>query len=335
MREIRYLEALSEALREEMRRDSQVIVLGEDVRVSMRGLTKGILQEFGPDRIYDTPISEAGFTGLATGAAMAGMRPVVEYQINALLFVAFDQLVDQAQKLRYMMGGQGTIPVTYLVPASGARRGLAGQHSDHPYPLLVHMGMKAVMPSTPRDAKGLLKAAIREDDPVVVFAPSALLAMKGPVPDEEYTIPLGRAEVKRPGDDLSIIAVGPLVPEALKAAEQLAQEGISAEVVDPRSLLPLDHETILASVRKTGRVILFDDSNRTCGYAAELAAVIAEEAWESLRAPIRRLTRADVPVPFSPPLEGYVLPSRDRLLEEARGLLAPHPASPHWGEEKR
>lgn len=322
MREIRYLEALTEALREEMRRDSKVIVVGEDVRVSMRGVTKGILDEFGPDRIFDTPISEAGFTGLATGAAMAGMRPVVEYQINALIFVAFDQLVDQAQKLRYMMGGQGTIPVTYLVPASGSRRGLAGQHSDHPYPLLVHMGMKAVMPSTPRDAKGLLKAAIREDDPVVVFAPGALLALKGPVPEEEYTIPLGRAEVKREGEDLSIIAVGPLVPEALKAAEQLAQEGISAEVVDPRSLLPLDHATILASVRKTGRVILFDDSNRTCGYAAELAAIIAEEAWESLRAPIRRLTRADVPVPFSPPLENYVLPSRDRLLAEARALLA-------------
>jgi pyruvate/2-oxoglutarate/acetoin dehydrogenase E1 component len=321
MREIRYLEALTEGLREEMRRDGRVLVLGEDVRHSLRGVTKGFLEEFGPDRVWDTPISEAGFTGLATGLALAGMRPVVEYQINALIFVAFDQLVDQAQKLRYMMGGQGTIPVTYLVPASGARRGLAGQHSDHPYPLLLHMGMKAAMPSTPRDAKGLLKSAIREDDPVVVFAPAALLAMKGPVPEEEYTIPLGQAEVKRPGEDLTIVALGPLVPEALKAAEQLAAEGISAEVVDPRSLLPLDRETLLASVRKTGRVILFDDSNRTCGFAAELSAVLAEEAWEALRAPVRRLTRADVPVPFSPPLEGYVLPSQERLLEEARALM--------------
>src|SRR3989338_4249782 len=212
MRELRYLGAMREGLFEEMRRAPSIIVIGEGGRHSLRGLTKGIVSEFGPARIYAPPISEAAFTGLATGAALAGMRPVVEYQINALLFVAFDQLVDQAQKLRYMMGGQGTIPVTYLVPASGARRGLAGQHSDHPYPLLVHMGMKAVMPSTPRDAKGLLKTAIREDDPVVVFAPSALLAMKGPVPDEEYTIPLGRAEVKRPGGDLSIIAVGPLGP---------------------------------------------------------------------------------------------------------------------------
>lgn len=322
MRDIRYLEALTEALREEMRRDPTVVVIGEDVRHSLRGITKGILDEFGPDRIFDTPISEAGFTGLATGAAMAGMRPVVEYQINALIFVAFDQLVDQAQKLRYMMGGQGRIPVTYLVAASGARRGLAGQHSDHLYPLLVHMGMKAVMPSTPRDAKGLFKAAIREDDPVMVFAPAALLPVKGPVPEGEYTIPLGQAEVKREGNDLTIVAVGPLVPEAFKCAETLSSEGISAEVVDPRSLLPLDRETILSSVRKTGRVILFDDSNRTCGYAAELAAIIAEEAWDSLRAPIRRLTRADVPVPFSPPLEAYVLPSRDRLLEECRALLA-------------
>jgi len=322
MREIRYLEAVSEAIREEMRRDPRVFVIGEDVRHSLRGITKGILDEFGPNRIFDTPISEAGFTGLATGAAMSGMRPVVEYQINALIFVAFDQLVDQAQKLRYMMGGQGTIPVTYLVAASGARRGLAGQHSDHPYPLLIHMGMKAVMPSTPRDAKGLMKAAIREDDPVIVFAPAALLAVKGLVPEGEYTIPLGQAEVKREGSDLTIVAVGPLVPEALKCAETLETEGISAEVVDPRSLLPIDRETILASVRKTGRVILFDDSNRACGYAAELAAIIAEEAWDSLRGPIRRLTRADVPVPFSPPLEAYVLPSRDRLLAECRALLA-------------
>ena len=322
MRQIRYLEALTEALREEMRRDSRVIVVGEDVRHSLRGVTKGFLDEFGPDRIFDTPISEAGFTGLATGAAMAGLRPVVEYQINALLFVAFDQLVDQAQKLRYMMGGQGTIPVTYLFPASGARPGLAGQHADHPYPLVLHMGMKAVMPSTPGDAKGLLKSAIREDDPVVVFAPAALLAQRGPVPEEEYTIPLGVADVKREGQDLTIIAVGPLVPDALKAADELAQEGISVEVVDPRSLLPLDHETLLASVRKTGRVVIFDDSNRTCGFGAELAAIIADEAWESLRAPVKRLTRADVPVPFSPPLEAVVLPSRERLLSEARALLA-------------
>ncbi|MBI2158189.1 MAG: alpha-ketoacid dehydrogenase subunit beta [Candidatus Rokubacteria bacterium] len=322
MREIRYLEAMREGLFEEMRRDPSVIVLGEDVRHSVRGLTKGIVGEFGPARIYDTPISEAAFTGLATGAALAGMRPVVEYQINALLFVAFDQLVDQAQKLRYMMGGQGTIPVTYVITASGARRALAGQHSDHLYPLLLHMGMKTVMPTTPEDAKGLFKAAIREDDPVMVLSPAALLATKGPVPDGDYVTPLGRARVAREGTDLTIVAVGPLVPEALVAAETLAAEGISAEVIDPRSLLPLDAETLLESARKTGHVVLFDDSNRTCGFAAELAALFADRAWEALRAPVRRITRADVPVPFSTPLESYVLPSRERLLDACRACRA-------------
>lgn len=321
MREIRYLEAMKEALREEMRRDPSIFVVGEDVRHSLRGVTKGIIEEFGPSRIYDTPISEAAFTGLATGAALAGMRPVVEYQINALLFVSFDQLVDQAQKLRYMMGGQGKIPVTYMVSASGARRALAGQHSDHLYPLLIHMGMKTVMPTTAEDAKGLLKAAIREDDPVVFFAPAALLADKGPVPDGDYVVPLGKARVARPGSDLTIVAVGPLVPEAVKRADKLQAEGISAEVIDPRSLLPLDHETLLASVRKTGRVVIFDDSNRSCGFGAELAALFADEAWSALKAPIRRVTRADVPVPFSPPLETYVLPSGERLMEACRASL--------------
>jgi pyruvate dehydrogenase E1 component beta subunit len=321
MRELRYIEAFNEAIHAEMAQDPRVVVLGEDVRLAIRGFMKGILERFGPDRIFDTPISEAGFTGLATGAAMAGMRPVIEYQIPSLVYVAFDQLVNQAQKLRYMMGGQGTIPVTYIVPA-GARRGLAGQHSDHPYPLLIQMGMKVVMPSTPHDAKGLLTAAMREDDPVAVFAPVSLLGVKGPVPEEDYVIPLGQAEVKREGTDVTVIAVGSLVPEALACAETLAGEGVSMEVVDPRSLLPLDRDTILGSVRKTGRVIIFDDSNRSCGFAAELSAVIAEEAWDALRGPIRRLTRADVPVPFSTPIETYVLPSRDRLLAGCRALLA-------------
>ncbi len=321
MREMRYLEALREGIREEMRRDPSIFVMGEDVRHSLRGVTKGIVDEFGRDRIFDTPISEAGFTGVATGAAMAGMRPVVEYQINALLFVSFDQLVDQAQKLRYMMGGQGRIPVTYVVAASGARRGLAGQHSDHLYPLIVHMGMKTVVPTTAADAKGLMKAAIREDDPVMIFTPSALLAEKGPVPDGDHLTPLGQARVVREGSDLTIVAVGALVPAAVKCAETLAREGVSTEVIDPRSLLPLDREGLVASVRKTGRVVVFDDSNRTCGFAAELAALFADEAWDALRAPVRRITRADVPVPFSTPLETYVLPSSDRLLAACRASL--------------
>jgi acetoin:2,6-dichlorophenolindophenol oxidoreductase subunit beta len=304
-----------------MQRDPSVFVLGEDVRAGLRGMTRGLFAEFGPSRVFDTPISEAGFTGLATGAAMAGMRPVVEYQINALLFVSFDQLVDQAQKLRYMMGGQGTIPLTYVVAASGARRGLAGQHSDHLYPLIVHMGMKTVVPTTAADAKGLIKAAIREDDPVMIFTPSALLADKGPVPDGDHVTPLGKVRIACEGHDLTIIAVGPLVPMALGCAATLEAEGVSVEVLDPRSLLPLDREGVLASVRKTGRVVIADDANRTCGFAAELAALIAEDAWEALRAPVRRITRADVPVPFSTPLETYVLPSPEHLLDACRGAL--------------
>jgi pyruvate dehydrogenase E1 component beta subunit len=321
MRELRYLEALREGLREEMERDPSVFVVGEDVRSSIRGMTKGLYAQFGASRIFDTPISEAGFTGLATGAALAGMRPVVEYQINALLFVSFDQLVDQAQKLRYMMGGQGRIPVTYVVVASGARRGLAGQHSDHLYPLMVHMGMKTVMPTTAADAKGAIKAAIREDDPVMIFAPAALLADKGPVPDGDHVLKLGQARVVRDGADLTIIALGPLVPQAERCAATLAGEGVSVEVIDPRSLLPLDRDGILRSARKTGRVVIFDDSNRTCGFAAELAALVAEEAWGALQAPVRRVTRADVPVPFSPPLEAAVLPSADHLLDACRASL--------------
>jgi pyruvate dehydrogenase E1 component beta subunit len=304
-----------------MERDPSVFVVGEDVRASLRGMTKGLYAQFGPSRIFDTPISEAAFTGLATGAALAGMRPVVEYQINALLFVSFDQLVDQAQKLRYMMGGQGTIPVTYVVVASGARRGLAGQHSDHLYPLIVHMGMKTVVPTTAADAKGAIKAAIREDDPVMIFAPAALLADKGPVPDGEHLLELGRARIAREGSDLTIVAVGPLVPQAEKCAATLANDGISAEVLDVRSLLPLDRDGIIRAVRRTGRVVIFDDSNRTCGFAAEIAALVAEEAWDVLQAPVRRITRADVPVPFSPPLEAAVLPSADRLLDACRACL--------------
>lgn len=320
-RELRFLDACNEALREEMERDPKIVVLGEDVRWGMRGFTKGVLDKFGPNRIFDTPISEAAFTGLATGAALAGLRPVVELQISALVYVAFDQLVDQAQKLRYMMGGQGKIPVTYIVPC-GTRGANAGQHSDQPYPLLLQMGMKSVMPSTPRDAKGLFKAAIREDDPVFFFAPVEVFGSKGPVPDQEEVLPLGKAEVKREGKDLTLVAVGGLVPAALECAQTLAAEGMSVEVLDPRSLLPLDRDAIIASAKKTGRVIIFDDSNRVCGFAAEVSAVVAESAFEALKAPIRRVTRADVPVPFSAALEPAVLPSRERLLAECRRMLA-------------
>jgi pyruvate/2-oxoglutarate/acetoin dehydrogenase E1 component len=240
-RQLTYLQALREALMQEMRADPRVVVLGEDVRHSLRGITKGCLEEFGPERIWDTPISEAGFVGMGTGAAMAGLRPVIEFQIPTLLYVVMDQLANQAQKLRYMMGGQGTIPVTYIVPGSGARPGLAGQHSDHLYPLLMQCGLKVVMPATVYDAKALFTAAMREDDPVVLFAPAAVMAQRGLVPEEEILVPLGRAEIRRPGNDVTVLASGSLLAEALKLATRLDEEGISVEVFDPRSLLPFDH----------------------------------------------------------------------------------------------
>lgn len=307
MRKLRYLEAIAEGVRAAMAEDETVFVLGEDVRQSLRGVTRGLFDEFGPDRVLDTPISEAAFTGFATGAAMAGYRPIVEYQISALIYVAFDQLVDQAQKIRFMTGGQVKIPVTYIVPGVGPRRGLAGQHSDQPYPYLVHAGIKLVLPATAADARGLITSAIRDDDPVFFWAPAALMGARDDVEDVPEPIPLGKGRVHRDGTDVTIVATGHLVPQALKVAADLQGDGISAEVWDPRTLLPLDREGLAHSVEKTGRLVIFDDSNRFCGYAAEIAAFAAEELWSSLKHPIKRLTRSDVPVPFSLPLEGLSL----------------------------
>lgn len=315
MRTMRYLQGVAEGLTQEMVRDSSVFIMGEDVRHSLRGITKGFVNEFGPDRIIDTPISESGFTGVGTGAAILGMRPVLEYQISEFVFFAFDQLVDQAQKLRYMSGGKLTIPVTYIIVGSGARGGMAGQHSDNPYPYILHGGIKTVIPSTPYDAKGLVVSAIRDNDPVAVFLPINCMGLRGSVPEEEYVIPLGEGELKKEGDDITVVAVGHLVTVALKAAEKLESEGISIEVYDPRSLLPLDKKLLKKSIAKTGKVILFDDSNRTCGFAAEAAAFISEECFYVLKAPIKRVTRADVPVPFSRPMEEYVLPDEKKLVD--------------------
>lgn len=321
MREIRYLQALKEAINQEMSLDASVFVLGEDVRHSLRGATKGLYEKFGEQRVIDTPISEAAFTGMATGAAMAGLRPIVEYQISALIYVSFDQLINQAMKLPYMMGGQGSVPVTYMVIGSGARSGLAGQHSDHPYPFMLHAGMKTIVASTPYDVKGLMISAIRDNDPVMIFAPAKVLAMKGPVPEELYAIPFGEAEIKREGEHVTVAAVGHLVHDALRVANELSKEGISIEVYDPRSLLPLDKKTLLASVKKTGRLIVFDDSNRTCGFAAEVAAIVAEEGFAYLKAPIKRVTRADVPVPFNVAMENYVVPTQEDLVRAVRQIV--------------
>jgi len=321
MRKLRYLKAVSEGLKQQMVKDKNIFVIGEDVRESLRGITKGFIDEFGPERVIDAPISEAGFTGIGTGAAFLGMRPVLEFQISEFIFFAFDQLIDQAQKLRYMSGGKLKVPVTYIIVGAGAKGGMAGQHSDNPYPYILHGGMKTVIPSTPYDAKGLLVSAIRDDDPVAFFIPINIQGMKGNVPEEEYSIPLGKGEIKKEGKDITVVAVGHLVSIALEVAEKAETEGRSIEVFDPRTLLPLDRELLKKSVSKTGRVIIFDDSNRTCGYAAEISAFISEECFKYLKAPIKRVTRADVPVPFSRTLEEYVLPDEKKLFRAINNIL--------------
>lgn len=320
MRQIRFLQAMNEAYVQEMERDPSIFMLGEDIRSGMRGESKGLLDKFGPDRVIDTPISEAAFVGFATGAAMAGMRPLVQFQVPSLIYVAFDQLVNQAAKLRLMMGGQGTIPVTYTLMVAGSRGGVAGQHSDNPYPYLLHAGLKVVCPSTPHDAKGLLISAIRENDPVVFLASALLLAQRGPVPEELYTIPLGVGETKHEGSDVTVIASGNLVPEALAVAKEFATENISVKVWDPRTLMPLDKDGLCEAVRATGRVVIYDDSNRTCGHAAEISAILSERVFGSLKAPIKRITRADAPVSYAPALEKALMPSPARLADAIRSV---------------
>ncbi len=321
-RDLTFTEALNEALVQEMARDQSVIVLGENIRGQGRGEMRGLQDAFGDDRIIDMPISEAAMTGIGTGAALAGGRPVIHYQISSLIFPSFDQLVDQAAKLPLMLGGQGHVATTYLVMGCGSAGGRAGQHSDNPYPYLIHAGIKSVMPATPADAKGLTITAIREDDPVAVFVPVRLMAAKGPVGEEADAIPLAQGVVRRAGRDVTVVAVGHLVHDAIASAEFLAADGIEIEVWDPRSLLPLDRTGLAASVAKTGRAVLFDDSHRSCGFAAEVASIIAENCFGDLKAPVKRVTRADVTVPFGQHIEEEVLPDRRRLEAAIRAVMA-------------
>ncbi len=302
-----------------MAADPSVFVIGEDVRASLRGVTKGLLDEFGPDRVLDMPISEQMFTGFATGAALSGRRCVVEYQIPSLLYLAFEQIANQAQKLRLMTGGQATVPVVYLVPGSGARLGLAAQHSDHPYSLFAHAGVKTVLPATPADAYGLMLSAIRDDDPVLYLAPAAVLPVRGELPDEPPPVPLGSGRIHRGGTDVTVVAVGHLVHDALAVADELDGE-VSIEVFDPRTLYPFDWELLAASLTRTGRLVVFDDANRTCGFAGEVVATAAEEL--RLVARPRRVTRADAPIAFAVELERAALPSRAQLVAAVRAVAA-------------
>jgi len=316
MRTITYAQAVSEALVEEMRRDPDVVLWGLDVGPygGAFAATVGLYEEFGPERVIDMPISEAGYTGAGVGAAATGLRPVVELQFSDWITIASDMLVNQAAKMRYMFGGDIAVPMVLRAPVGGYQSA-AAQHSQSFESFFSFVpGLKVVLPSTPYDVKGLLKSAIRDDNPVIFFEHKELYETEGEVPEEEYTIPLGEAEVKRSGADVTIVAYSYMVPMSLRAAERLAEEGIDVEVVDLRSVDPIDEETVLSSVKKTHRLVIVQEVWRKCSVSSEIAAIAAEKALYYLDAPILRVTAKDVPSPFSPVLEAFVLPNEEEII---------------------
>lgn len=313
-----YLAAIGQAQLEAMEEDDRVVVLGEDIRSNLYGTTPGFVERFGRGRVWDTPISEEGFTGLAAGAAMTGLRPIVDLTYATFLYMAMDQFVNQVAKNRYMFGGQATIPVVYRASMFyGSAMG--AHHSDRPYPMFMNVpGLTILAPSTPYDARGLLKSAVRLDDPVVIFEDATLWFGKQDLPEEPYDVPIGVANTVRPGRDVTLVAIAGSVPHAVEAAEMLAGDGVSVEVVDPRTLVPLDTAAILESVDRTGRLVIADPAHRTCGAAAEISAVVAEEGFAALRGPIRRVTTPDVQIPYSPSLEKGLYPTAERIVTAVR-----------------
>ena len=322
-RQLTMAEAIREALAEEMRRDPRVFLMGEDVAEAGTPfkVLKGLVDEFGRERVMDTPISEAGFTGIGVGAAMTGMRPVVDIMFGDFLFLALDQIANQAAKVHYMSGGKLEVPLV-IRTTLGATRRSAAQHSQSLHAVVSHIpGLKVALPSTPYDAKGLMKTAIRDDNPVVIFEDKMMYTLKGAVPGDEYTVPFGQADVKREGDDVTLVATSSMVQVALNAAGMLAREGISAEVIDPRTTVPLDRETIVRSAVKTGRAIVIDEGYQSYGVTGEIASVIAEGAFYHLDAPVKRMGAMDVPIPFSPALEDLTVPTAEKVAEQARQLV--------------
>jgi len=321
-REITFGQAINEALAEEMRRDPKVFILGEDVAEAGTPfkVLSGLLKEFGKERVIDSPISEAAITGLCVGAAMTGLRPVVDIMFGDFITLTMDQMVNQAAKIHYMSGGKLNVPMV-MRTTLGATRRSAAQHSQSLHAWFSHIpGLKVAMPSTPYDAKGLLKTAIRDDNPVVFFEDKLMYQLKGPVPEGEYTIPFGVADVKRGGKDITIVATSSMVQVAMSAAEILDQAGISAEVVDVRTTAPLDKQTIVESAKKTTRAIVVDEGYERYGVTAEIASVIADGAFYYLDAPVKRMGAMDVPVPFSPVLEDQTVPTPESVAEMARRL---------------
>jgi acetoin:2,6-dichlorophenolindophenol oxidoreductase subunit beta len=323
VREVTFGQAINEALAEEMRRDPKVFILGEDVAEAGTPfkVLSGLVKEFGKERVIDSPISEAAITGICVGAAMTGMRPVVDIMFGDFVTLTMDQMVNQAAKIHYMSGGKLKVPMV-MRTTLGATRRSAAQHSQSLHAWFSHIpGLKVAVPSTPYDAKGLLKTAIRDDNPVVFFEDKLMYQMKGPVPEEEYTIPFGVADVKRTGKDITIVATSSMVQVALAAAETLEKSGISAEIVDVRTTAPLDKETLIESAKKTSRAIVVDEGYERYGVTAEIASVIADGAFYYLDAPVKRMGAMDVPVPFSPVLEDQTVPTAKTVVEMAKKLF--------------
>lgn len=324
VREISYLEAVREAMSQEMRENQDVFILGEDIGVygGAFGVTRGMIEEFGPERVRNTPISEAAIAGGAVGAALTGMRPILELQFSDFITIAMDQLVNQAAKTRYMFGGKGKVPLVVRTPA-GSGTGAAAQHSQSLEAWMAHIpGLKVVQPSTAYDAKGLLKAAMDDDNPVIFYEHKLLYKTIGEVPEEQYSIPLGKADVKRSGKDVTIVATAIMVHKALEAAKELEAEGIDVEIIDPRTLVPLDEETIIESVKKTGKCIVVHEAVKRGGYGGEIASMIAEsEAFDYLDSPIKRLGGLAVPIPYNPTLEKAVIPQVPDIIEAAKELV--------------
>lgn len=322
-RQITYREALAEAIIEEMARDDRVFLMGEDVGIlgGAFGGTKGVYDKFGDKRVLDTPISETAIVGYALGAAMAGMRPIAEIMRVDWMTICMDEIVNQTAKMRYLSGGHPEVSLVIRAAAEGGI-GLGGQHSQSFEAWFVHIpGLKVVMPSTPYDVKGLLKSAVRDPDPVIFLEPGVLYGVSGPVPEKEYLIPLGEAEVKREGKDITVVAWGTMLPKALNAAQTLADEGIDAEVVDPRTLRPLDIDTIIASVKKTGKLVVAHEAMKTGGVGAEIAALVQERAFDHLDAPIQRVATPDVIIPVNRGLERVVLPQEGTIVDTVKAVV--------------
>ncbi len=317
MREISYAQAAQEAIMEEFRRDEKTVHMSAELPGSLR-------REFGEVRIRVTPVSESAFAGAAIGLAGSGFRPVAEINLATFGFVAMDQLVNQAAKITYMFGGQAKFPILYRM-RNGLGASAAAQHSTNSYSMFMNVpGLKIILPSTPYDVKGLLKTAIRDDNPVISFEHMALGGLKGEVPEEEYTIPFGKADIKRKGSDVTVVALSKMVQDVLKIAEELENEGISLEVIDPRTLVPMDRDTIRNSAARTGRLIAVDEACQTCGAAAEILSLVTEDkaTFSRLKAPVKRVCGLDIPVPFSPPMEKYAVPDREKIIAAIKEVMA-------------